>query len=164
MMAAKKEWGPIPRYAMLDVWMAVGKDSTEFDAWADEQGYAEAWAWLCSEIRKSDVRCQAAVRRLDRSDKKAAAANKECEALRREVRTMRHANFILQHNIDATPAAGYKVRYEKVVEALQIIREVAAVEANGIPHETPTTLEPWLGPHWARSAPKPADLFRPETP
>lgn len=48
------EWGPIPRYAMLDIWMAVhGSDqSEEFEGFADELGYAETWARLCAMVRK----------------------------------------------------------------------------------------------------------------
>jgi|AntRauMFilla1563_2_1112583.scaffolds.fasta_scaffold40373_3 hypothetical protein len=50
---ADMRWGPIPRYAMLDIWMAVyGSDrSQNFEMFADANGYAETWAWLCSAIR-----------------------------------------------------------------------------------------------------------------
>lgn len=106
-------------------------------------------------VTKADLeqRLASAHRRVDREHKRAAAANIEAEALRREVRTMRLANFILKMNIDNAQGSQWRVRYEKVAEALQIIREVAGVEANGIPDATPTTLEPWLGPRWARPRP-----------
>lgn len=89
-------------------------------------------------------------RRIDRVEKKAAAANRENEALRAEVRKLRHANFILQRNLEGLPASGYKVRYEKLVETIGIIREMARADVNGIPDGAPKTLEPWLGPAWAR--------------
>ena len=86
----------------------------------------------------------------DRAERKAAAANRENEALRAEVRKLRHANFILQGNLEAQPSAGYKARYHKVAESIRIAREVLTAEVTGIPEEPPVTLEPWLGPRWAR--------------
>lgn len=50
----EKTWGPIPRYAMLDIWCALfGADHPEeFERFADQWGYAETWAWLCSGVRE----------------------------------------------------------------------------------------------------------------
>lgn len=92
----------------------------------------------------------AAIKARDRAERKAAAANRENEALRAEVRKLRHANFILRGNYNALPDAGYKVRYEKAAEAIRIAREVLIADVTGIPEAAPTTLEPWLGPDWAR--------------
>jgi hypothetical protein len=80
--------------------------------------------------------------------RKAAAANNECELLRKEVRRLRTANFILQHNYDNSEGGGYRIRYEKLAEALQIIRQLASPEVTGIQKELPKTLEPWLRPDW----------------
>jgi hypothetical protein len=44
---------PIPHYAQLDIWMALGHDSQEYDSWRDSIGFAEAWARLCAEVRAS---------------------------------------------------------------------------------------------------------------
>lgn len=41
----------IPRYAMLDIWVALGRDSIHFDDWYDEHGYADAWAELTAAVR-----------------------------------------------------------------------------------------------------------------
>lgn len=44
--------GPIPHYAMLDIWMALhGTSHPEYDEFYAEHGYAETWARLCSEVR-----------------------------------------------------------------------------------------------------------------
>ncbi|WOF23824.1 hypothetical protein N8K70_03850 [Microbacterium betulae] len=45
--------GPIPRYAMLEVWMALYGHVTSgaFDTFYDAHGYADTWATLCSAIR-----------------------------------------------------------------------------------------------------------------
>lgn len=50
--APPADW-PIPRYAMLDIWMALygSERSEEFEAFADEHGFAETWARLCAEVR-----------------------------------------------------------------------------------------------------------------
>jgi hypothetical protein len=88
--------------------------------------------------------------RLEREYKKSAAANKECEALRREVRKLRMSNFILKSNAENTTEGNYRTRYEKLEESMQIIRAVLRESVNGIPEQPPKTLEPWLGPSWAR--------------
>ncbi len=44
----------IPQYAMLDVWMALGGDSTDFDKWiADDprRTDADSWAQLMGAIQ-----------------------------------------------------------------------------------------------------------------
>ena len=87
-----------------------------------------------------------------RLERRAAAANTENEALRREIRDLRMKNFILGQNVDMLPAAGYKARYEKLRDAMQFIRELARTEVNGIPDTPPVTLEPWVAPAWARVA------------
>ena len=43
----------IPAYAMLDVWLALGRDSIHFDDWYDERGYADAWAELTAAVREA---------------------------------------------------------------------------------------------------------------
>lgn len=50
--AALGSWGPIPRYAMLDIWTGLKGHPNSFDAWADSVGYAEAWAQLCQWVRQ----------------------------------------------------------------------------------------------------------------
>jgi len=49
---------PIPRYAQLDVWCALGGDYASFDHWRfhedDRRTFADAWAQLCAAI-KGDV-------------------------------------------------------------------------------------------------------------
>lgn len=37
---------PIPRYAQLDVWMALGGDPGVFETWRDRRTFADAWAQL----------------------------------------------------------------------------------------------------------------------
>lgn len=57
--AARDEWQArvekakqlIPVYAMLDVWLALGRDSIHFDDWYDDLGYADAWAELVCDAR-----------------------------------------------------------------------------------------------------------------
>ena len=92
-----------------------------------------------------------ALRRIAREEKKSAAANKENEALRSEVRTLRHANFILRRNAENSTEGNYRTRYEKLEEVMKIVRELSLAGVNGIPNTPPKTLEPWLGPSWARS-------------
>lgn len=43
----------IPRYALLDVWMALGGDSQAFEKWMDEpkRTPADAWSQLLGAIR-----------------------------------------------------------------------------------------------------------------
>lgn len=43
--------GDIPMYAMLDVWVCLGGDPAEFEEWALEKGYAQAWADLCWDVK-----------------------------------------------------------------------------------------------------------------
>jgi hypothetical protein len=93
-------------------------------------------------------------KRLERAEKKAAAANLECESLRREVAKLRHANYILQSNFANNPD-NYHNRYDKLAECMQMIRQLAATEVNGLPVATPKSLQPWLGPSWARKHPNP---------
>lgn len=45
---------PIPRYAQLDVWLALGGDGQAFERWRDERGFADAWAQLMAAV-KGDV-------------------------------------------------------------------------------------------------------------
>jgi len=56
---------PIPRYAQLDVWMALfGADrSQEYEAFRDEHGFAETWALLCHDVRAQAARAGEAVDR-----------------------------------------------------------------------------------------------------
>lgn len=46
---------PIPRYAQLDLWMALyGADrSEEYGPFREEHGFAETWARLCGEVRST---------------------------------------------------------------------------------------------------------------
>jgi hypothetical protein len=44
----------VPMYAMLDIWIALGNgsDVVGFEQWYEDiGGYAEAWAYLCAEVR-----------------------------------------------------------------------------------------------------------------
>lgn len=52
-MTSEPLFDSIPRYAMLDVWSALGGDSDTFDAWmADpKRTPADAWAQLLAAIR-----------------------------------------------------------------------------------------------------------------
>lgn len=50
---AEKAEQLIPAYAMVDVWMALGRDSIHFDDWYDEHGYADAWAELTAAVREA---------------------------------------------------------------------------------------------------------------
>ncbi len=38
--------GPIPRYALLDVWVALGGEGARFEKWADSRSIADGWAQL----------------------------------------------------------------------------------------------------------------------
>lgn len=52
------EVGRIPLYAMLDVWMALGLDSNQFEPWVDDDlggDRSEAWAFLLAKIRGDDL-------------------------------------------------------------------------------------------------------------
>lgn len=60
---AEKAEQLIPAYAMVDVWMALGRDSIHFDDWYDEHGYADAWAELTAAVR--EARTAPAVTRAD---------------------------------------------------------------------------------------------------
>lgn len=44
---------PIPRYAQLDVWMALfgSRVSQEYEEFRDEHGYADTWSWLLQQVR-----------------------------------------------------------------------------------------------------------------
>lgn len=44
--------GPVPLYALLDLWTALGHDSSRFEAWYFEQGYADAHAELLAMVRR----------------------------------------------------------------------------------------------------------------
>lgn len=85
--------------------------------------------------------------------KRAAASNKENEALRREIRSLRLSNFILRRNAENTTEGNYRSRYEKLEEVMKFIRELARTEVNGIPDLPPKTLEPWRPPAWSRPEP-----------
>lgn len=98
-------------------------------------------------------RLAATERQRDRAEKKAAAANRENEALRREIRTMRVANYTLNRSLDPGIQRGYIRRYEAAHEALMLIAEIIrTTPANGLEPPAPKSLEPWRGPHWARQA------------
>lgn len=89
---------------------------------------------------KTDNRLASAERRITREERKSAAANAECEALRREVRSLRVSNFILRRNAENTTEGNYQTRYDKLQEVMKIIRELAGTEVNGIPYTAPKTL------------------------
>lgn len=42
---------PIPRYAQLDLWMALGYDPNEYEAFREEHGFAETWSTLLLHVR-----------------------------------------------------------------------------------------------------------------
>lgn len=50
---AEKAEQLIPAYAMLDVWLALGRDSIHFDDWREARDYADAWAELTAAIREA---------------------------------------------------------------------------------------------------------------
>jgi len=47
----------IPLYAMLDLWMALGGDPTEFDRWSEEPEMypVEMWSFLLAAVRGDDL-------------------------------------------------------------------------------------------------------------
>lgn len=105
-------------------------------------------------ITKADLerRLASAERRLRAEHKKSAATNRENERLRKEIRTMRVANYTLNRSLDPGIQQGYIRRYEAAREALSLISEIiSTTQGHGLEVGPPTTLEPWLGPHWART-------------
>ena len=48
---------PIPRYAQLDVWMALfgAERSEEYEPFREEHGFAETWSWLLAQVRRPPV-------------------------------------------------------------------------------------------------------------
>lgn len=93
----------------------------------------------------------ALIARRDRAEKKAAAANRENEKLRAEVRQLRLKNYTLQRFLDdPSSQSGYLRRYEALYEAVSMARDMLAPVLNGLPMEKPTTLEPPRPPEWAR--------------
>lgn len=46
---------PIPRYAQLDVWMALGDYSEGYESIRERLGFAETWAQLMAEVRAHRV-------------------------------------------------------------------------------------------------------------
>lgn len=99
----------------------------------------------------SEIDIELARKRRDRAEKKAAAANKENDRLRAEIRQMRLKNFTLQRYLD-DPASqsGYLRRYEALYEAVAMARDMLNPVLNGLPPEAPKTLEPARPPMWAR--------------
>ena len=86
---------------------------------------------------------------------KAAAANRENDRLREEIRTLRLANFALQQYID-NPKSGlsYKRRYEQLLQVARQARDLLAGDRHtGLPEEEPKTLEKFSPPQWARAVP-----------
>ncbi len=90
------------------------------------------------------------LKRIEREQKKSAAANKENAALRVEARKLRHANFLLKNNLDRMHENTYVHRYDVLAEAVRVAREALSVEVNGLPEETSKTLEPWTGPWYMK--------------
>ena len=90
--------------------------------------------------KETNNRLASAKRRIIREERKSAAANVECEALRREVRSLRISNLILQRNFENTTEGNYRTRYDKLEEVMKIIRELAGTQVNGIPYTAPKTL------------------------
>ncbi len=87
----------------------------------------------------------------ERAEKKAAAANKENARLRAEIRAMRHKNYTLQMYLDnPSSQSGYLKRYEALYEAVKVARDMLDPVLNGLPVETPATLEAPRPPVWAR--------------
>jgi hypothetical protein len=87
------------------------------------------------------------------AQKRAAAANDENARLRAEIRSLRHANFMLQRYIDNPGSqAGYKRRYEELLASVHMAKDILVTELNGLPQQPPTTLEEWRPPAWARKA------------
>ena len=42
-----------PAYLALDLWMALGLDDREFDAYYERNGWADTWSNLLAEVRRS---------------------------------------------------------------------------------------------------------------
>jgi hypothetical protein len=42
-----------PVYLAVDLWMAMGMDSREFDAYYDRNGWADTWANLLAHVRRT---------------------------------------------------------------------------------------------------------------
>lgn len=98
-----------------------------------------------------EAKLKQAKARTDFERRKSAAANRENEALRAEIRKLRNANFTLQHYVDS-PASqmGYKRRYEELLEAVTHVKDLLNVVGNGLVKEPPVTMEPPTVPTWSR--------------
>lgn len=44
-----------PVYLALDLWMALGLDSSDFDRYYERNGWADTWAALLAEVRKTHI-------------------------------------------------------------------------------------------------------------
>lgn len=42
---------PIPRYAQLDIWMALGYDPNDYTTHREAAGFDATWAVLCAAVR-----------------------------------------------------------------------------------------------------------------
>lgn len=60
----------IPVYGLLDLWMALGYDSEEFEAQYLTHGYADTWAWLLARVRDLNNGLKA----IEREESQAAAS------------------------------------------------------------------------------------------
>lgn len=96
------------------------------------------------EIKHLRQRVASYDKRIERLEKKAAASNIENEALRKEVRRLRARNHILTRTAENDRALlGYKVRYERVNETLDLVRELLHESVIGLPeYYLPKTIDP----------------------
>lgn len=93
-------------------------------------------------------RAQASLRR---AQKRSSAANTENARLRAEIRSLRQSNFMLQRYVDSPSSqAGYKRRYEALLESVHMAKDILLTELNGLPPAPPQTIEDWQPPKWAR--------------
>lgn len=53
--AVRERDDPIPRYAQLDVWMALGGGAVAFERWRDGRTFADAWSELIAAVRHPDA-------------------------------------------------------------------------------------------------------------
>lgn len=98
-------------------------------------------------------------RQRDEARKKAAVANNENGRLREEIRQLRRKNYMMQVYADnPSTQAGYRVRYEKLVAAFEMARDILNPHVHGLPDMPPRTLEDPNPPSWARvPVPRPED-------
>lgn len=88
-------------------------------------------------------RYESELKRRRTRERKAAVTNRENDALKREIRNLRHTNFIQKQYLeDPVAQTGYKHRYERLQETHRMLWEILDTQQYGYPLDPPTTLEP----------------------